>query len=239
MTKHEQLIDPVSEFALAQLRSFLDELKNGSRTYATVTSLSRQITEEYRGRAVLELLQNAHDALLDAAPDDPRQVSFILRTAPKPVLWIANSGAAFRRKNFKGLCNLGQSPKDPNKSVGNKGLGFRSVLEICSSPAIWSLPAAPRLPAYCFGFDPEVRDEVLAVAAAIWKDGSAPSPWNADIPAVDWTPGNLANFRSKIPRPEALAEIREALSPYQFPLPVGPPTSESPCAAPSRTRHRR
>ena len=57
--------------SLGEIRSFLDELKHGSKKYRTIASLSGQIAEAYRGRCVLELLQNAHDALGDAPAGDP------------------------------------------------------------------------------------------------------------------------------------------------------------------------
>ena len=124
----------IVEHALGEVRTFIDELKNGTRKYKTIASLGGQIAEAYRGRCVLELLQNAHDALADTPGGEPGLVTFSLETAPDPVLLIANSGYAFERKDFKGLCQLGQSPKDPNRSVGNKGLGFQSVLEVTSGP---------------------------------------------------------------------------------------------------------
>ena len=53
----------INEQARRQVRTFLDELRNGTRIYRTVASLGDQVAQEYRGRAVLELLQNAHDVL--------------------------------------------------------------------------------------------------------------------------------------------------------------------------------
>ncbi len=117
----------ITEHALGEVRTFIDELKNGTRKYRTIASLGGQIAEAYRGRCVLELLQNAHDALPETPGDDPGLITFALVTTPAPVLLVANSGRAFERKDFKGLCRLGQSPTDPNKSVGNKGLGFRML----------------------------------------------------------------------------------------------------------------
>ena len=106
--------------AQRQVQSFFDELKNGTLNYRTIASLGGQIAQEYRGRCILELLQNAHDALADVEHDDPKQISFVLSTSPEPVLLIGNSGHPFHIEDFKGICQLGQSPKDPNKSVGNK-----------------------------------------------------------------------------------------------------------------------
>ena len=86
----------VREQARRQVRTFLDELRNGTRNDRTVASLGGQVAQEYRGRAILELLQNAHDVLAVAAGDDPRRISFVLRSSPEPELPIANSGRPFR-----------------------------------------------------------------------------------------------------------------------------------------------
>jgi hypothetical protein len=69
----------VAEHSHRQLHSFLDELKNGTQNYRTVNSLSQQVAQEYRGRCVIELMQNAHDALSEAPNDDPRCITFVLQ----------------------------------------------------------------------------------------------------------------------------------------------------------------
>ena len=78
--------------AQRQVQTFFDELKNGTQNYRTIASLDAQIAQAYRGRCILELLQNAHDALAQAPSDDLRQVSFVLRTDPRPVSDISAYG---------------------------------------------------------------------------------------------------------------------------------------------------
>ncbi len=211
----------VTAQAQRQLQTFFDELKNGTQNYRTLASLSGQVAQEYRGRCVLELLQNAHDALLKAGPTDPRQISFILHTFPEPVLLIANSGIPFRRDDFEGICQLGQSPKDPNESVGNKGLGFRSVLEVCTCPEIWSICQAPTDPAFIFRFDPAVNEAVAAAARDLRQRGlEARSPFNSDQVLVDWSEEHLRLYINRLSSAgiDAAQEARDHLSPYQLPL---------------------
>ena len=43
----------IVEHALGEVRTFIDELKNGTRKYRTIASLGGQIAEAYRGRCVL------------------------------------------------------------------------------------------------------------------------------------------------------------------------------------------
>ena len=185
--------------AQRQVQTFFDEFKNGTQNYRTIASLDAQITQAYRGRCILELLQNAHDALKEAPPGDPRKVSFVLKTSPRPVLLIGNTGAPFRPENFAGLCQLGQSPKDPNQSVGNKGLGFRSVLEISTSPEIWSTTPIGSQMSFVFRFDPSVSDRVAAAAQELDEKGlDARSPFDSARPLLDWSEEQLKQYRHRM-----------------------------------------
>ena len=180
--------------AQQQVQTFFDELKNGTRNYRTITSLSSQITQEYRGRCILEMLQNAHDALTNAEPDDQRRISFVLSTTPDPVLLIGNSGRPFLTEDFDGICQLGQSPKDPNTSVGNKGLGFRSVLEVSACPEVWSTAPAGSDTSFVFRFDPSISDRAAAAAQDIERQGlGARSPFDIERPLVDWSRGTVGS----------------------------------------------
>ena len=209
--------------AQRQVQTFFDELKNGTRNYRTLASLDAQIAQEYRGRCILELLQNAHDALAHADPDDARRISFVLSTDPEPVLLVGNSGGPFRKEDFDGICQLAQSPKDPNESVGNKGLGFRSVLEVSSCPEIWSVAPAGSDTSFVFRFDPDVTEHVAMAARKIDSQGiAAPSPFDPDRLLVDWSPEQLNTYHEHVSDAgiDAICEARMFLSPYLFPLPT-------------------
>ena len=96
-------------------------------------------TSDYRGRLVYELLQNADDAMADGSSKQDR-VSFLVTDHE---LWIANSGRPLTDDDIQGLCGLGASSKVDARgtrraSIGHKGLGFKSVLEISEAPAIYS-----------------------------------------------------------------------------------------------------
>ena len=214
---------PIEDQAHRQVQTFFDELKNDTQNYRTIASLGEQIAQAYRGRCILELLQNAHDALAKAGPDDPRQISFVLSTCPEPALLIGNSGCPFHIKDFKGICQLGQSPKDPNKSVGNKGLGFRSVLEVSTCPEIWSTAPAGSDTSFVFRFDPSVSDRVAAAAQELKEKGlDARSPFSPGRPLVDWSSEQLEQYRERLSDTEldGANEARKFMSPYLIPLPI-------------------
>ena len=215
--------------AQSQVQTFFDELKNGTRNYRTIASLSGQIAQEYRGRCVLELLQNAHDAMENAAPDDPRRVSFVLTTDPDPVLLIGNSGRPFSTDDFYGMCRLGQSPKDPNRSVGNKGLGFRSVLEVSTCPEIWSTAHPDENTAFAFRFDPSISDRVAAAAQQLDQHRfDSRSPFNPELPAVDWSHEQMKQYHDRMAAARLMGsdEAKRYLSPYLFPIPIQEDFSE-------------
>lgn len=98
-----------------------------------------QIAEDYRGRLVYELLQNADDAMDGQAAHDDR-VAFLITDDE---MWMANTGRPLTEEDVIGLCGLGASSKTDAEgtrraSIGHKGLGFKSVLEITECPAAYS-----------------------------------------------------------------------------------------------------
>ena len=209
----------IAEQANSQLRTFFDELKNGTGNYRTIESLGKQIAQEYQGRCILELLQNAHDALANAKSGEPRLISFVLITTPEPTLLVGNSGSPFLKENFEGICQLGQSPKDPNESIGNKGVGFRSVLEISTCPEIWSTASSENAPAFAFRFHPDdFRERMTEAAEKLEEEGlEALSPFDPELQIIDWSQNGFEEYQKR--QFDVVDEI-EKLSPYQFPLPI-------------------
>jgi hypothetical protein len=109
-------------------------------------SQEAQVADDYRGRLVYELLQNADDAMSGQATHDDR-VTFLVTDDH---LWVANSGRPLDDADVQGLCGLGASSKMTTggrrrASIGHKGLGFKSVLEITLEPAALSERYAFRL----------------------------------------------------------------------------------------------
>ena len=218
----------IEEQARRQVRTFLDELRNGTRNYRTVASLGSQVAQEYRGRAILELLQNAHDVLAFAEDDDPRQISFVLNSSPEPELLVANSGRPFHHEDFSGICQLAQSPKDPNESVGNKGLGFQSVLEVSTRPEVWSTAPTRDGIAFTFGFDPDVCEPIGCVARELLAGDPPTDPEFGTEQVVDWSPEQIEEYRRRLEKDgiDPVDEGRNYLSPYVIPRFLGDPPPE-------------
>src|SRR6266850_7254439 len=178
------LRDLVVAKTVGALGSFLDEISRNTSKYKTVHSLTEQIEHQYAGRFAIELIQNAHDPLRPE-PDwnaGSRRIELILEdTGPHGTLLIANDGRPFRREDFEAMANLGQSSKDPKEAIGNKGIGFRSVLEVCRAPEIYSCrPGQPgAFEGYCFRFDPAVLEAFEAIVERVLVGDDEPS-WQLD-----------------------------------------------------------
>lgn len=124
-------------------------------------SQEAQVAHDYRGRLVYELLQNADDALVGVARTEDR----VLFRLTESELWVANTGRPFTEADIRGLCGLGASSKaqsgGPKRaSIGHKGLGFKSVLEITDSPEAYSETVCFRLG----------REQAEAQVSLLWKE---------------------------------------------------------------------
>lgn len=144
-----------------------------------------QIAQDYRGRLIYELLQNADDAMADGITS--ACVRFELTDTD---LWVANSGRPLDEADVRGLCGISASKKATHglrrrASIGHKGMGFKSVLEISDAPEVYSTTV-------CFCFSPEeaVRgvqplvgegkfDQVLRAPATRF-------PWAVDASVPAW-----------------------------------------------------
>lgn len=89
-----------------------------------------QVSSDYEGRVIYELLQNALDK-------SQGKIKVMVKDG---YLYIANDGQPFtylsgynykegseNRGDFQALCSISTSDKNVNTSIGNKGVGFKSV----------------------------------------------------------------------------------------------------------------
>ena len=82
----------------------------------------------------MELVQNAYDA----HPLDRADGNIKILLAPEEesagVIYVAKKGNGFAWDDVGALCDIGMSNKPVGESIGNKGLGFRSVRFITDNP---------------------------------------------------------------------------------------------------------
>jgi hypothetical protein len=153
----------VASEAEGRIRNYLANatLYNPTRS---LRALSSQIAQEYEDRFLVELVQNAYDAQPPGSRDGVVHIRLDERP-DKPVLYVANTGTPFTKANFAALTNVALSSKPAGEGIGNKGLGFRSVLRVCDSPEIYSADPEDLLgtefDGYCFGFATEADIRAL------------------------------------------------------------------------------
>ena len=165
-------------------------------------SQEAQISNDYRGRLVYELLQNADDAMAGHATSQDRIVFRLTDTD----LWVGNSGRPLDESDVKGLCGIGASSKGDvvgrrRASIGHKGMGFKSVLEITAAPEVVSDNYAFRMSAE-FARDPIDR---------LMMELGHPKPTRVPV----------MRFPSKLPGlPDYWEELRESgiRTLFRFPL---------------------
>jgi len=92
-----------------------------------------QNIEAYNGRQLLEMLQNADDASFSAKE---KKAALFLENG---ILRISNNGEPFDKEGFTSLMYIHRSYKPMQKDmIGQKGLGFRSILSWAKSIVIQS-----------------------------------------------------------------------------------------------------
>jgi hypothetical protein len=121
------------------LKKHYDYYKNvGVETIKQQAGQVEQVSKDYEGRVIFELLQNAFD----------KAKKNILVEVQEDSLYIANDGTKFTynanhdykegqsdtdkftRYDFQSLCSISTSSKNTSESIGNKGVGFKSVFSV-------------------------------------------------------------------------------------------------------------
>jgi hypothetical protein len=112
-------------------QQLLEDYKRTPDKMVADFKLEKETAKGYNGRQILELLQNC---------DDEGATDVLLEIDTKAQkLTIANTGNPFSLDGYKALFYLGNSAKMNRKRfIGNKGLGFRSVLTWAESLEIIS-----------------------------------------------------------------------------------------------------
>jgi hypothetical protein len=220
-------IEHITELTGAKVRIFLAEVAEGVSNYRSMHSLTQQVEHQYHGRFLIELIQNAHDAFPEQISDADNRIEIFFDPddSPHGSLFVANDGQPFSRSNFERLSQLGQSDKDPQKSIGNKGIGFRSVLEISDCPEIYSRSSlnSPNFDGYCFAFRPGVVQSLVEPIKQLANGGNVPI-WSVSGKSIveSWSDAMLAKFRQRSQRegiPWLVGETNY-LSPYLLPVPL-------------------
>lgn len=92
-------------------------------------NIEKRDIKGYHGREILELLQNADDAYQKSIDkgENPQCELKVTICYKGNVLTVTNTGTCFDEPGIKAIVQGNNSPKS-GKYIGNKGTGFRSVL---------------------------------------------------------------------------------------------------------------
>lgn len=120
------------------MKKYIKRIKNDSldifkKDYARMVKeykTEKAITNDYNGRQLLELIQNADDAKSDTV--------LIKLNTERQLLSISNKGESFIKEGYRSLMLSGLSSKIKKTFIGNKGLGFRSIINWSDSVKIHS-----------------------------------------------------------------------------------------------------
>ncbi|MFD6115145.1 sacsin N-terminal ATP-binding-like domain-containing protein [Streptomyces yangpuensis] len=183
-----------------QLREYGRSVLEGARS-EQVLRMARQVNavsytsaRQYVGRSLFELLQNGYDAHPRDRHDGRVHVLLDEAEGEWGTLYVANGGAPFTWRDVERVCELAQSSKEVGEGIGNKGVGFRSILLISDAPEIYSAdpdnPLGSEMDGYCFRFAQKADvEEFLAgednahEVAAKYPPLQAPLPLD-DVPAT-------------------------------------------------------
>lgn len=100
-----------------------NEYMNNPKRIRSDYNKEREAIDVYKGRELLELIQNADDELLDGMGKEIK-LSFFDK-----ILTISNNGSPFSEDGIDSLMYSNISAKAHKKDViGNKGTGFRAIL---------------------------------------------------------------------------------------------------------------
>lgn len=113
----------------------------------SLTALTRQLTQEYEDRFLVELVQNAYDAHAHGSRGGRVHVRLDERAAAGPVLYVANTGRPFDEHNFDGLTNVAQSRSLPARGSATRASGSAAFCRSATRPRSTPSTLRARVPA--------------------------------------------------------------------------------------------
>lgn len=124
-------IDSTGDQILLPIRDeLLGEARRSPALLTDLANLERYIAETYSARSFVELLQNADDA----------QAKRFWVTRQGNYLVCANDGLPFSRQDFYSLCRSASSNKQRGRTIGYRGIGFKSVVGVAETIHVISDP---------------------------------------------------------------------------------------------------
>jgi len=104
-------------------KEFLQEAKAAPKLFKDLAKVEQYISESYKTRALIELIQNA---------DDSGASKFGIHSFKNGFV-VGNNGKPFTKEDVEALCRSGSSNKQRGgQTIGYRGIGFKSVVNIAN-----------------------------------------------------------------------------------------------------------
>ncbi len=175
------------------------------------------LSSGYRYRQVFEVIQNAADAILEAAETGELGGGRIHVRVSDSHLYVGNTGARLSQDGIKALLSAHSSPQR-RIQIGRFGLGFKSLLALGGRIELFSRSVSIR-------FDPAACQASIAKELGLAPDQNAPSLRMAEVIAFadeagldehlqalgDWTTTIL---RAEARAPEIARHLRSELEKF-------------------------
>lgn len=130
MEDRKQIIEFVDNYKIQEERNkvIIEYTQGRSGRIRSDFKREQAVAKEYRGRELIELLQNTEDAAYE--DERTRGKGKVVITLKNSSLIIENTGKPFDFEGIHSIMLADDSPKDLllKDVIGNKGLGFRSIL---------------------------------------------------------------------------------------------------------------
>ncbi len=201
-----------------QINSIRDQIVSGAKDYLEVANLAEHIGADYHGRFLIELIQNAEDPSRQTTPTNfGRRSTRLIIVRTEAAIAVLNQGTPFTEKDIKAITSLGLSTKDPETSLGNKGVGFKAVFQITDSPEIYSAPKpgsslwSDDANRFCMQEKPFADDSFMQSITEIVEEEMLRDPGRAAVLGELEGKGNATAY--------LVAELQRA-APFKFPKPL-------------------
>jgi hypothetical protein len=205
MNDTSELLETASEKIRSLMHQRIDrylEARSDPSLYQSVRNMSQFVSDDYGNRFLIELIQNAHDAH-DPSRNDGEIAIVLTDEGDHGCLYIANRGQGFTWDNLKAITNIALSSKPVNAGIGNKGLGFRSVLQICDWPEIYSVKdvsGGASFDGYCFRFatEADLRKYMENDASEVAAEMALNMPcWHVPVPVESAVGEQVSRFSNE------------------------------------------
>lgn len=120
----------------SRLQSLIGQIAPKETEYIEIRNTAKHIQTDYAGRFLIELIQNAEDQAQKAKLKNAK----IIVIRDEGYVAVLNQGLPFDDKGLRSITSIGMSQKNPEETIGNKGIGFKAVYQITDSPEIYSAP---------------------------------------------------------------------------------------------------